>query len=115
MIFLIDEDVDHFVGDLLGDRHDVRFVVDVLGSGAKDPTVEQYVRTQHAILVTADNIFAKRLRQRDRRLPCLWLHDLVTEERNRVGLMLGVIEREGEVAGDRFHMEIRLGSFHVQR
>jgi predicted nuclease of predicted toxin-antitoxin system len=115
VIFLVDEDVDHSVGDLLADRHDVRFVVNILGSGAKDPAVEQYVRAQGVVLVTADNGFARRLRQRDRRLPCLWLHDLVTEERNRVAQLLEVIEREAELAGDRLHMEIRLGSFHVQR
>lgn len=115
MIFLIDEDVDHSVGDLLRDRHEVRHVDNVLGSGVKDPTVEQYVRAQKAVLVTADKAFAQRLRQRDRRLPCLWLRDLVTEERNRVAVLLEVIEREAELAGNRFWMEIRLGSFHVQR
>lgn len=115
MLFLIDEDVDHSVGDLLGDRHDVRHVNAVVGSGAKDPVVEQYVRAERAILVTADREFARRLRQRDRRLPCLWLHGLVTEERNRVALLLEVIESEATLAGDRFWMEIKTGSFTIER
>lgn len=115
MFFLIDEDVDHAVGDFLADRHEVRYVTEAVGEGAKDPVVEQYVRAHDAILITSDGPFAKRLRQRDRRLPCLWLRDLVTEERNRVALLSDVIEREAQLAGARFWMEIRTGSYHVER
>jgi len=115
VLLLIDEDIDRSVGDLLAGTHDVRYVLDVFGEGTKDPVVEQYMRAEHRLLVTGDKAFAGRLRQRDRRLPCLWLHDLVTEERSRVALLLDVIEREAQLAGDRFWMEIRAGSYLVER
>lgn len=115
MLFLIDEDVDHSVGALLGDDHEVRYVSVVLGEGTKDPVVEQYVRALGAVLVTADRVFAGRLRQRDRRLPCLFLRDLVTEERNRVAVLREVVEREAALLVERFWMEIRTGSYIVER
>jgi len=113
--FLIDEDIDHSVGNLLAATHSVSHVDTVLVTGAKDPVVEQYARSRGLILVTGDRRFATRLRQRDKRWSCLFLHDLYTDERNRVAQLLDVIQREAELAGDSFWMEIRPHSFTVER
>ena len=113
--FLIDEDVDHSVGNLLAATNAVAHVDEVLVAGAKDRVVEQYARSRGMILITGDRRFAARLRQRDRRWSCLFLHDLYTEERNRVAQLLDVIEREAELAGDRFWMEIRSHSYTIER
>jgi len=115
VLLLINENVDHAVGMLLAATHDVRHVDQVLGPGVTDPVVEQYCRSQGAILVTGDASFARRLRQRDSQLACLWLHDLVTEERNRVAELLEVIEREAALSGPRFWMEIKSSSYTVER
>lgn len=120
MRFLVDEDVDIAVGGMLAARgHDVRFVVDVLGSGAKDPIVRRYLRaelrTGVTVLVTADNEFAKRAGQTGSRLPCLWLRDLPAREYDRSLELCDVVEREGAVMGRRFFMEIRGDSYHVRR
>jgi hypothetical protein len=61
--FLADEDVDIAVGGHFKNLgHDVRFVVDVLGSGSKDPTIRRYLRamlrTGDLVLITSDNEFA---------------------------------------------------------
>jgi hypothetical protein len=117
--FLIDEDVDIAVGGWLDRRgHDVRYVVQELGSGSKDPTVRQYLRAllaeQSTILITADNEFAGRCSQEGSRLPCLWLRDLVNEF-ERVQLLADVIEREGRAGGPGFFMEIRAKAYIVKR
>ncbi len=116
MRFLVDEDV-LSVRDVLGARHGVRSSVEVFGAGAKDPTIRQYLSTQDdpEVLVTGDNAFAAKCRQLGSRLPCLWLHDLHDQDLVRVTELLEVIEREGELLGPRFFMEIRLASYRVER
>ena len=89
MRFLVDEDVDIAVGGLLANRgHDVGYVVQVLGSGAKDPIVRRLripasMKGVAVILSTADNEFAARCGQKGSRLPCLWLRDLQALEFDR--------------------------------
>ena len=117
--FLIDEDVVVLVAGELRPAHEVRFVVDVLGSGSKDPVIRRYLRAMlragDVILVTADNEFAGRCGQEGSRLPCLWLRDLRDQECERVRLLLDVIVREGAIGGSRFFMEIRAKSYIVKR
>jgi len=117
--FLIDEDVVVLVVDELRPIHEVRFVVDVLGSGSKDPTIRRYLRAmlraEDLILVTADNEFAGRCGQEGSRLPCLWLRDLRDQEVERVRLLLEVVEREARLGGKQFFMEIRAKSYVVKR
>ena len=115
MLFLMDENVDHAVGVLLAATHDVRHTDQEVGPGQPDPVVERYARAEGCTVVTGDRSFALRLRSEARRLPCLWLHDLVTEERSRVATLLDVIEREWVLTGDRFWMEIRATRFTVER
>jgi predicted nuclease of predicted toxin-antitoxin system len=116
MRLLVDEDV-LSVLDVFTARHSVRSSVDVFGSGALDPVIRQYLAAQAEpeILITGDNDFAKRCRQLGSRLPCLWLHDLHDQDLARVTELLEVIEREAELLGPMFFMEIRAGSYHVQR
>lgn len=116
MRFLVDEDV-LSVLDVFTARHSVRSVVDVFGSGALDTVIRQYLASQTApeILVTGDNDFAKRCRQLGSRLPCLWLHDLHDQDLARVTELLEVLEREADLLGRMFFMEVRGGSYHVQR
>jgi predicted nuclease of predicted toxin-antitoxin system len=120
MRFLVDEDVDIAVGGMLANRgHDVRYVVQVFGAGAKDPTVRVYLRAMlregGTILITADNEFARRSGQKGSRLPCLWLRDLPAQEYDRAVELCDVIESEAEIMEDRFFMEVRGESYHVRR
>lgn len=121
MDLLIDEDVVAPVAEYLQERgHNVRLVVDVLGSGTKDPIIRQYLRSQlrdHVllVLVTANGEFARRLRQPGSRLPCVWLRDLRALEQPRVAALAEVIEREVELLGEQFFMEIRERSYTVTR
>lgn len=121
MDFLVDEDVVALVSHYLAKRgHLVELVVDVLGSGTKDPTIRQYQRAQLAagrslVLVTANGEFARRVRQPGSRLPCLWLRDLRALEQPRVEQLIEVIEREHALLGNQFFMEIRESSYTVTR
>lgn len=120
MHFLVDEDVDIAVGGMLANRgHKVAYVREVLGEGAKDPIVRRYLRATlrmtPIVLVTADNEFARRCGQEGSRLPCLWLRDLYAREHERAVTLVDVIEREVELLGAVFFMEIRSNSYHVRR
>jgi predicted nuclease of predicted toxin-antitoxin system len=121
MRYLGDEDVDTAVSGLLANRgHDSRLVVQVLGSGSKDPVVRRYLRAMmrkegDLTLITADNEFARRCGQEGSRLPCLWLRDLNELEYVRVRDLIEVIEREADIMGERFFMEIRAKSYIVRR
>jgi predicted nuclease of predicted toxin-antitoxin system len=119
-VFLMDEDVDVAVGGVLINRgNDVRFVVQVLGGGSKDPVIRRYLRAMLRqggfVLVTADNEFAGRCKQPGSRLPCVWLRDLVTEEYARSLELADVMEREADLGGHGFFMEIRARSYIVMR
>ena len=114
MRFLLDENVDQRVGPVLAAGHEVRRVVNVLGSGATDAVVRRYAKAEGCILVTGDKRFAFRMRDRHEQ-PCLFLHGLLASERERVRELLAAIESEARAGGDRFWMEIRPNYFLVKR
>jgi predicted nuclease of predicted toxin-antitoxin system len=114
VLFLIDEDVDVSVGAFLADRHEVRYVVSVLGSGTLDADVVAYARSEKAVLVTSDRPLAARLRQR-KQCACLFLKDLGTNELNRVTQLRAVIEQELLVLGDAFWMQVSSTLYLVAR
>ena len=118
MRFLIDENVNSAIGAFFGREHDVKYVVDVLGSGAKDPTIARLLRTELRsgwILVTADKAFALKCGQEGSRLPCLFLRDLRAAELERCKELADVIVSEAAISGQRLFFEIRDKSFTVRR
>lgn len=112
--YLIDEDIDIRVGALLAQDNEVRHARDVFGMQTHDATNVSWARAMSAILITADNALARSLKG-SRRCGCLHLHDLRTRELDRVRELLGVIESEAAIQGERFWMQISAGSFLVGR
>lgn len=111
---LIDEDVDVRVGSLLAAAHEVDYARDVFGIQTVDTTNVAWCRAQGAVLVTADNELAKKLRG-SRKCACLHLRDLKTRELDRVRELLAVIEAEAAIQGERFWLQIGPDSYLVGR
>lgn len=114
MRFLIDEDVDVSVGNLLVGAHDVSYARDVFGVQTKDDENVAWARGQGATLVTGDRDLAKKLRG-SRACGCLHLRDLKTKELDRTRELLAVIEAEVGIQQERFWMQIGVDTYLVGR
>jgi predicted nuclease of predicted toxin-antitoxin system len=114
MLFLMDEDIDIAVAAFLERSHEVRHARSVFGPGSTDPDNVAYARAQGAVLLTGDRPLAARLVQ-TRACACLHLSDLGIEQLQRVTDLLGVVEAEYRLLGDRFWMQIRRDRYIVGR
>lgn len=115
MLFLLDEDIDVAVGAFLSaGGHEVRYARQLFGPQTKDANNSAYARSQGAILVTGDKALARSIRQK-RTAGCLHLHDLGTEQLDRVRTVMLVIESEAAIAGPNFWMWVKKTSYTVQR
>jgi predicted nuclease of predicted toxin-antitoxin system len=115
VLFLLDEDIDVAVGAYLAaGGHEVRYARQLFGPQTKDTNNAAYARSQDAILVTGDKALASSIRQKHT-AACLHLLDLGTQQLDRVGMLLPIVESEAAIAGPNFWMLIKKTNYTVER